>query len=386
MEHVIEPAPGGPRVPIRIWARAPDPATLRQLTRLAAQPWVVEHVAVMPDAHVAEGVAVGTVFATDRAVVPSALGGDLGCGMVAVRFPFPASSIGRRELERLIEALGSAIPVGDAVHRGRGVPIPDFLFAQELSTHALQRARERLAPRQLGTLGGGNHFLELERDASGDLWLLVHSGSRGLGGAIGAHHARAAAASDQGPLPALDTESPEGRACLADFSWALAFARANRDALRRRAEEIISEATGASPDLASVLDLHHNFVDRQHHGGRPLWIHRKGATWVPGGARGLVPGSMGTASYVVEGLGNAEAFDSCSHGAGRVMSRSEARRAVAPAALERSMRSVVFDRGRTRDLVEEAPAAYRDIREVLEDERDLVRPVLRLEPIAVLKG
>jgi len=386
MERVIPPEPGEARVAVRIWARALEAATVRQLLRLAAQPYVVAPVAAMPDAHVAEGVAVGTVFATASHLVPSALGGDLGCGMSAVRFPFPAASLGRRDRERLLDALGRALPVGDAVHRGRGVPVPDALWEPPLSTHALLRARERLAPKQLGTLGGGNHFLELDRDAGGDLWLLVHSGSRGLGGAIGAHHARVAEALGPGPLSAIEVDTREGQACLGDIAWALAFARANREALRARAAELLSEAIGVGPDSESVLDLHHNFVQQETHDGRALWIHRKGATWVPRGGRGLVPGSMGTASYLVEGLGNAEAFDSCSHGAGRVMSRREAREAVRPEALARSMRDVVYDLRRERHLVEEAPAAYRDIREVLEDERDLIRPVLRLEPIAVLKG
>lgn len=386
MARVILPAPGQIRLPIHVWARTLPDGALEQLERIASQPYVVEHVAAMPDVHVAHGVAVGTVFATERVVVPAALGGDLGCGMSAVRFDFPAASLSIRTLQRVLEQLAHRIPVADAVHRGGGVAVPDTLMDQPLSTGALMRVRERLTPRHLGTLGGGNHFVELDRDGGGDLWLLVHSGSRGLGSAIAAHHLKAAEADGDGDIPGLDLDSTAGRACLADIGWALHFARANRDALVAAAVEVVCEATQTEPDLHSRLDVHHNFVAEEEHFGRRLWIHRKGAISATAGARALIPGSMGTASYIVEGLGEAESFRSGSHGAGRVMTRREARERISPRLLTESMRRVVFDPRRSRSLVEEAPSAYRDIREVLEDEEDLVRPVIRLEPIAVLKG
>jgi tRNA-splicing ligase RtcB len=170
------------------------------------------------------------------------------------------------------------------------------------------------------------------------------------------------------------------------MEWACRFARANREALAARAVEVLGEALGCEPEPGASVDVHHNHVAEETHGGRVLLVHRKGAVGLEAGQRGLIPGSMGTASYVVEGRGEPRAFRSCSHGAGRVLTRSEARARIRPAVLEHAMRRVVFDRGRVEDLVEEAPEAYRDIAEVLEDEAELVTPVLRLTPIAVLKG
>lgn len=384
MPRLLPAAPGA--VPVLVWARALPPGAEKQLRHLAAQPYAIEHVAAMPDLHVSSGVAVGTVFATAHHVVPGALGGDLGCGVSAYRFPQPAALPGRDVLEPLLARLAREVPVGDAVHRGQGVPLPPALESPPLSTQKLRHAWERLAPRHLGTLGGGNHFLELDRDAGGDVWLLLHTGSRGVGAAIADHHQRVARALGEGTLPALSTHTPEGLACLADLDLACRFARANRDAIAARSLPLVAEALGVSVDPESTVDVHHNHVALEVHGGRTLLIHRKGAVGLEAGQRGLIPGSMGTASYVVEGRGEPRAFRSCSHGAGRVLTRTEARARIRPAALEHALRRVVYDRGRAASLVEEAPAAYRDITEVLEDEADLVTPLLRLTPLAVLKG
>ena len=340
----------------------------------------------MADAHVAHGVAVGTVFATACTVVPRALGGDLGCGIAATRLSVGAHELDRATLQRIVAALGRAIPAGDATHRGAGVVVPDALLDGELSTQALLRTRAALSKTHLATLGGGNHFLEIDRDADGAAWLLVHSGSRGLGAAIAAHHVRAAEAVDGDPLAGLDARAPAGRAYLDDLAWALAFARANRDALAFRAIAVIAEVLGADVVAEEHLDVHHNFVARETWDGEELIVHRKGAVHVPRGTRALVPGSMATASYLVEGLGCALAFDSCSHGAGRVLTRTDARARIRPAALAHAMRRVVWPARLAQQLVEEAPAAYRDLGEVLEDQEDLVVRERRLEPIAVLKG
>ncbi len=367
-------------LPIHTWGRTIPPGALAQLEKLAAQPWAVEHVAAMPDLHVASGVAVGSVFATERTLVPSALGADLGCGMSATRFPFPAAALSRGELERLLARLGAVIPVGDAVHRGRAQTALDA----SLATRALEHACERLVPRHLGTLGGGNHFVELDRDGGGDLWLLIHSGSRGVGAVIAAHHLRVAQSEGRGEIPGLSLDSPAGLACWRDITWALGFARSNRDAILRAATAVISDATRVEP--SEHLDVTHNFVREEVHLARPLLIHRKGAIAAGLGERALIPGSMGTASYVVEGLGEPSSFGSASHGAGRVMTRKQAHQEISPDRFVHSMRRVVFDTRRVRSLVEEAPAVYRDINEVLDDEVDLVVPLLRLEPIAALKG
>jgi tRNA-splicing ligase RtcB len=386
MSRVIFEPDRGQRVPIRVWARSVSPEAVRQLVRIASEPYVVEHVAAMADVHVSEGVAVGTVFATEHTVVPKSLGGDLGCGMSAVRIELDADAFDRGLLESVVSNLGRAIPTGSATHRGAGVLVPDDLLSSPLSTRTLEHARSALARRHLGTLGGGNHFIELDRDADGHLWLLVHSGSRGLGASIADHHTRVAHTTGSTWLPALDTRTPSGEAYLQDVTWALLFARANRAKLVASALEVIFESVGEALEHTEIVDIHHNFVARESWFGRDLLIHRKGAISVPLGAKALIPGSMGTASYVVAGLGNEAAFGSCSHGSGRVMSRKEARAKITPHSLARAMKRVVYPEHLARDLVEEAPAAYRDVSDVLEDQEDLVTRVVRLEPIAVLKG
>ena len=386
MARVIAPPPGSSAVPVHVWSRAPPPAAVAQLERIAAQPYVVGHVAGMPDLHVAHGVAVGTVFATDGVVVPSALGGDLGCGVAAVRLDVPSVALDRRALQRILAGWSARIPVGDAVQRGGGATDPSAVPAEPLSTSSLEHARERLVRRHLGTLGGGNHFVELDRDMDGAVWLLVHSGSRGIGSAIGAHHLKAAEAAGVGSIPGLRVDSEPGRACLADMRWALAFASANREALLVSAASVVHEVSGAMTDPSTRIDVHHNFAREEEHLGRKVWVHRKGAIAASAGAAVLIPGSMGTASYVGVGLGEPASFASASHGAGRVMTRREARQRVRTDRLARSMRRVVHDERRASQLVEEAPEAYRDITEVLDDEVDLVRPVRRLEPLVVLKG
>jgi tRNA-splicing ligase RtcB (3'-phosphate/5'-hydroxy nucleic acid ligase) len=382
----ILPAEGHGSVPIHVWGREVPDGAVEQLRRIASQPYVVEHVAAMPDLHMAHGIAVGTVFATEGVIVPSALGGDLGCGMSAVRFAFPAWSLSRKDLEAMLRQLAALIPVGDGVHRGKGMHVPPDLVRVDLSTHSLDRARERLLPKHLRTLGGGNHFVEMDRDGAGNLWVLVHSGSRGLGSVVAEHHLRVAEDVGLGDIRGLRVDSSEGQACLKDTEWALAFARANRDAILEAAIEVVEEATRTSADAATRLDVHHNFFRREEHFGKNLWVHRKGAISATLGDRALIPGSMGTASYIVEGLSEPMSFRSGSHGAGRVMTRREARERIKPVQLHHAMRRVVYDERRSRSLVEESPQAYRSIADVLEDESDLVTPVVRLEPIAVLKG
>lgn len=381
----------GLRVPILVWARGLDPLALRGLRAIARAPWARVHVAAMADAHPARAAPVGTVFATDHELVPGALGSDLGCGMRAVRLgaaPRPE----RRALERVLEGWTRAIPAGDACHAG-SARAPDALLALPLSTGKLERARERLLGRHLGTLGGGNHFVELGRSAAGELWLLVHSGSRGLGGAVGDHHARATGGD---ALAALDTRRDEGAACAADLAFAWAVAEANRAAIARVAADVVREhlrldfecrpphscAGRSEPD--APIDVPHNCIRREPWLGEDRWIHRKGAAVAPLGGLAPIPGSMGTASWIVAGRGAEASFGSCSHGAGRIVARGEVHRRLAPRAFERSMRGVVHPPH--AHLIEEAPGAYRDVDQVVDDQRELVSPLVRLTPLVVLKG
>lgn len=372
------------RVPVYSWPRRIGEKTIRQLTQVARQPYVVGRVAAMPDAHVANGVAVGTVFATENFIVPGALGGDIGCGVSGVRFECEASSIDTATLRELLMAFTRRIPTGDDVHRSKNVP--EGHYANKLSTRSLEHACERLHGRHFGTLGGGNHFLELDRDTNDRTWLLVHSGSRGIGSAIADHHLKVARSIGEGSIPGLNVEGVEGSNCLKDYEIALKFAQKNRMELIKLACQTIEQILGVNPLMETLIDVHHNFVAKEQHDGQSFLVHRKGAIQAALGSRAIIPGSMATASYVVEGKGEALSFGSASHGAGRVMTRTEARERVRPKQLSHFMRRVVFDASKMESLVEESPSAYRDVKEVLEDEVDLITPVLRLEPILVLKG
>jgi tRNA-splicing ligase RtcB len=371
--------------PVLLWSTAASRDTVQQLRALAAQRYIVGHVAAMADAHVSEGVSVGTVFATRCELVPDALGDDLGCGVYAARLSASASQVDSVTLERALALWSRRIPAGREVHRV-GASLSDSLASVELSTRELTRRWSTLAPRHLATLGGGNHFLELDRSPDGSLWLLVHSGSRGVGGAIAEHHRRVALARETGALAALDLREPSGAAFFDDLQRALAFAVANRRALAERALECLSTAIGERVAVEEDFDVPHNTVRDERHDGERLLVHRKGAVRAELDERVVIPGSMGTASYVARGLGHDPAWRSCSHGAGRVMTRKEARVRVRPNALLARMGRVVFDRTRARDLVEESPDVYRDIRAVIDEQRELVAPLVRLEPLLSFKG
>lgn len=374
----------GDRAPIHLWSTVASEPCIRQLRAIAAQPYVVGAVAAMADAHLsASGVAVGTVFATEHSLVPDALGDDLGCGVRASRLNLCASELSARDRERILALLGRTLPAGDRSHRAPLVEPDPSLLGAALSTRALAHRWPTLLARQLATLGGGNHFVELDRDADDALWLLVHSGSRGVGGAIATHHRHAAAPR---ALAAIDARTSQGAAFAQDLAVASSFAEHNRRALAQVVRSVIERVCNRPVHEQDAFDVGHNRIDREEHFGRELWVHRKGAVRARAGDRAIVPGSMATATYVVEGLGCEAAWCSCSHGAGRVLSRTEARNTLRPQALIARMGRVTFDQRRANELIEEAPQVYRDVREVLDEQRELVRPTVRLEPVLSFKG
>jgi tRNA-splicing ligase RtcB len=267
---------------------------------------------------------------------------------------------------------------------GRLDALPESLVAQPLSAGRLTRKRDRIGRRQLGTLGRGNHFLELQRDEQGRLWLMVHTGSRGMGQAIREHHLRAASTARTG-LRYLEADNPAGLAYLADAAWALEYAEHNRAKLVEAAARCLERAIGARSIPDSYFDCHHNFVRQEQHGGQPLWVHRKGAISASDDEPGIIPGSMGTESFHVTGRGHPDALRSSSHGAGRAMSRTEARHRISRRVLKRQMRGVWFDPRRANGLREEAPAAYKDIGAVMRAQRPLTRITRRLTPMLVFK-
>jgi tRNA-splicing ligase RtcB (3'-phosphate/5'-hydroxy nucleic acid ligase) len=339
------------RMAIHSWTDRIDAISLARLKILARWEGLAGPIAVMPDIHPAEDVCVGTILATRDAVLPTAIGLDLGCGMSSQRFEFAARELSRDDLERIVTKIMCRVPVGRKAHQAPQT-LPARLSRAELSTGSLMHQNEWLGARHFGTLGGGNHFIELQTDSGGRLWCTVHSGSRGVGAAIAMHRARIAAREPKGgPLPWLERKSESAAAFLND------------------------------------LDVAHNTITREVHGGVELLIHRKGAMPARAGQCGIIPGSMGTASYIVEGLGHAASYESCSHGAGRKLSRTEARQRISLGEFSRQMAHVVLPpRCNPRSLLEEAPSAYKDIKEVLEQQTELVRKVVRLMPLAVVKG
>jgi tRNA-splicing ligase RtcB len=340
----------------------------------------------MPDVHFAEGVCVGVVVATRDTLLPEAVGSDVGCGMAALRLGGDAAPLREeRTAARLLGALARAVPVnrrGGASLRSR---LPAPLDDVPLSEPALEREKGRDARVQLGTLGRGNHFLELQEDEEGRLWLAVHSGSRGIGRAIAEAHLRRAARPGGG-LARFPADSDEGRAYLADVEWGLAYARANRRAIAEATAPLVRDFLGRDAEWGTWLDCAHNHVRRETHAGEALWVHRKGAISAAAGEPGIVPGSMGTASYHVEGRGVAESLSSSSHGAGRAMGRGDARSRIRVRDLRRQMEGVWFDRGKEADLLDEAPGAYKDVRAVMKAQRELTRIVRRLRPRLCYKG
>jgi tRNA-splicing ligase RtcB (3'-phosphate/5'-hydroxy nucleic acid ligase) len=365
-----------------------------QLTRLRHTP-DVRHVAVMPDVHLGGDACVGSVVATSRLLYPSIVGGDLGCGMAALRFTADPAMLDRARAAAILRGLARRVPAA-AHRRESAVAMSDDLELAALSHPRLEACKRKLGRLQLGTLGGGNHFLELDADEQGALWMTLHSGSRGIGQAILAHHLRAATPRGSG-LPALEAESAAGVAYLSDLQWGLRYAEENRRRMAAAAAEIIEEVMGGARVASSYFGCHHNFVRREAHslptGGDPgggrqveLWVHRKGAISASLGEPGIIPGSMGTASFHVEGRGHPAALGSSSHGAGRCLSRGQARQEISVRAFEQEMRAVWFDHRSADRLREEAPSAYKDIGAVIRAQRELTRIVRPLRPLLSYKG
>ncbi len=372
------------QLPEKTQAWLPEPLSdevRRSIERLARLDDVAR-IALMPDVHLAENVCIGAVVASHSGLYPDAVGGDIGCGMATVQLDAHAGVVNRRSAERILEALAKAVPT----HRHRQKQaLPPELAAAKLSTPALQKALERHGAVQLGTLGSGNHFLELQADEEGRLWLTVHTGSRGLGPAVRQHHLEEADAVGSG-LRALQGETAAGHAYLGDHDVAVQFAECSRRSILEAAVMALGDVVQAEADWDTLVSCTHNFVRREVHDGQTLWVHRKGAMSARAGEPGIVPGSMGAESYIVTGRGHEAALRSSSHGAGRAMSRGAARRRITVAKLEREMDGVWFDNGMSKRLLDEAPSAYKPIAAVMRAQKELTRIERRLRPVLSYKG
>ena len=370
--------------PIRMWLTAPlGHEVAEALGRLQRAP-DVQRIAVMPDVHLANDICVGVVLATSRLIYPQAVGGDIGCGMLAVATNSTAAQLEPKAAGQILAGLAKAIP-SRRRNRQALVEPPKDLDSIELSNDRLESIRRSEGELEFATLGSGNHFLELQADEEDRLWLMIHSGSRALGQAIRDHHLARAHIVD-GRFRAVDAESEQGAAYLHDLDWARRYAAASRRAMAAEAEKVIEDVIGSRPLWETSITTDHNHVALEQHGTGKLWVHRKGAMALQSGELGVLPGSMGTLSFHVEGRGCEEALNSSAHGAGRAMSRSEAVRKISRAELQRQMKGVWFDWRLADAIRDEAPSAYKDIRAVIKEQHDLVRVRRNLLPLLNYKG
>jgi tRNA-splicing ligase RtcB len=385
-------------VPIRLWASVHEVESeaLRQLKSVANLPWVAHHVAVMPDVHVGKGATVGSVIALRGAVAPAAVGVDIGCGMAAVKTSLTASDL-PDSLRKLRLAIEAVIPVGREHHRTAVWDQDDSAIAAR-GANLMQRFSE-LEPRvrhlagraslQLGTLGGGNHFVEVCLDADNGVWLMLHSGSRNIGASLAEHHMQLARrlfhnrALPDPDLAVFLAGSPAFDAYRRDLFWAQEYAALNRDVMLERLKDVIRE-TFPRVSFQAAIACHHNYVAEEMHFDEEVLVTRKGAIRAGKGELGIIPGSMGTRSFIVRGKGNPLSFESASHGAGRRMSRSQAKKSFTLADLARQTEGV--ECRKDAGVLDEAPKAYKDIGRVMEQQEDLVEIVAELKQVLCVKG
>lgn len=370
--------------PVRWWlSESVDDGVKRAIERMRRLDDVVR-IAVLPDVHVAGDICVGTATATRRLIYPAAVGGDIGCGMLSLGFDTDATALRHGEIAgAILRRFCESIP---AMRRNRrfAPALPDGLRVDELSCASLRGFAKSDAALQLGTVGGGNHFVELQSDEQDRLWLMIHTGSRAIGQAVRNHHVTGAMKTHR--LACLDADTPDGQAYLNDAAWASRYAAANRERIASDVIDVLRNVVGAKPIESSRIECDHNHVRRESHDGESVFVHRKGAMSSDAGALGVLPGSMGTLSYHVEGRGCDASLRSSAHGAGRRMSRSVARETFASSDLKHQLRNVWFDPRQTASLIEEAPHAYKEVRSVLRAQEDLVRVVRTLRPVLVFKG
>jgi len=401
--YIHEDVPGG--VPIKMWTRGVpvEDEARRQLTNAARLPIVFKHIAAMPDVHFGIGATVGSVIPTLKAIIPAAVGVDIGCGMMAAKTTLAAEEL-PDSLAPLRSAIERAVPHGRAP-KGRDpgawskVPASvDSAWAQlepdfsELSRDypKLEKTNNRI---HLGTLGTGNHFIEVCLDEAGAVWFMLHSGSRGVGNAVGTMFielAKQDALRNNANLPDRDLAYfEEGSRYFGDYvravGWAQRFAALNREVMMRRVIEAAKTAIGKNfQSHIEAVNCHHNYVQVETHFGVDVYVTRKGAVSAKAGQLGIIPGSMGARSYIVRGKGNADSFESCSHGAGRLMSRGEAKRRFTLADHRAATEGV--ECRKDKDVIDETPAAYKDIEAVMDAQRDLVDVVHTLKQVVCVKG
>lgn len=378
------------------WASILEETTQEQALRTSQMPFVFPHVALMPDAHLGLGATVGSVIPTERAVMPAAVGVDIGCGMIAVLTQFTEADLEGRSLSPLRQSIERAIPLSAGAANRKVVdtaqPRVEELEAMAASAEFSPDQRAGRWRLQLGSLGSGNHFVEISLDEQDQVWAFLHSGSRGVGNKIAQHHiAIARQLMDRYWIDLPDRDlaylvegTDEFWSYLRELRWAQHYARLNRDEMMDRVLRQLGEFLGSPVVEHERVNCHHNFTQQEQHWGKQLWVSRKGAIEAKEGQLGLIPGSMGTRSYVVEGLGNAVALNSAPHGAGRQYSRSAARKRFTHEQLREAMQGIEFRD--TEAFLDEIPGAYKDIDQVMADASDLVTVRHTLRQVVNVKG
>ncbi|MBP8866998.1 MAG: RtcB family protein [Propionivibrio sp.] len=388
------------RVPVKIWTDEVDEQSKQQLRNIASLPFVHHHVAAMPDVHLGIGATIGSVIATHKAIIPAAVGVDIGCGMLACRLSLTANELDEKSLKKVFDQINRDVPVGRAQHQDNRVlihaamPFEARLDAMTAKHPQLLKSFGKFSKwmNQMGTLGGGNHFIEVCLDTSDQVWVMLHSGSRGIGNALASYFIELARKDMERwmiQLPDRDLAYfPEGSEHFADYveavNWAQEYAMQNRESML----DLVLAALGRHlPEFdvtSEVVNCHHNYVTIEHHYGANVWVTRKGAIRAREGDLGIIPGSMGAKSYIVRGKGNPESFHSSSHGAGRKMSRTAAGKQFTAADLARQTAGVICRKD--IGVVDEIPGAYKDIDTVMANQSDLVEPIYQLKQVLCVKG
>jgi len=381
--------------PVKIWTREIEETAMEQIENLTTLPFLYHHLAIMPDVHAGMGMPIGGVLACTDAVIPNAVGVDIGCGMCAVKTNWKVSEIPAEVLrKKIMKGIRERIPLGMDHHKEK----QDAKYlptGHDIDNMTIVKRRQESIMHEIGTLGGGNHFIELQKDEDDNLWIMIHSGSRNLGQRVGAYYNEMAETLNQkwhsvvSPeirLAFLPRGSKEFVQYWDEMKFCIDFALCNRKLMMDWIEEVIADELQGI-EFEPIINIAHNYAAFEEHFGNEVVVHRKGATLASEGTVGIIPGSQGTASYIVEGLGNPESFRSCSHGAGRLLSRKAAIRTLdMNEEIERLNAKGIVHAIRCKDDMQEASGAYKDIEEVIANELDLVKIKTRLLPIAVIKG
>ena len=381
--------------PVKIWTDFVEASAMRQIENLTTLPFLFHHLAIMPDVHAGMGMPIGGVLACKDAVIPNAVGVDIGCGMCAVKTNWKVGDIPTDVLRKeIMRGIRRRIPLGMEHHK-QPQDIGHLPVGHDVEKMKIVKERQTSILHEVGTLGGGNHFIELQKDEDDNLWIMIHSGSRNLGKQVGDYYNKMAqmlnerwysVVSPEIRLPFLPRRTKEFGAYWDEMKYCVDFALCNRKLMMQRIEEVLSDVLKGI-EFEPMINIAHNYAAMEHHFGQDVIVHRKGATLACEGTVGIIPGSQGTASYIVEGLGNPDSFCSCSHGAGRVLSRTAA---INTLDMNEEVRQLeekgIVHAIRCQKDMQEASGAYKDIESVIDNQQDLVKVRTRLLPVAVIKG